>query len=242
MVRNTYKNILSLLTEIHNNNKTSQYIQQLNIKEDYHVHCNYNDHSAADLTIQNVLKYAKRIGLQTLAFTEHVRKTSAWIPRYLEEIEIAKKNYDDNDNLKIISGFEAKILEDGSINCLEEYSRNHFLIASFHNIYNDKQVWINALKKAIENTYVNVIGHIAPEPTFTLQSSEVDELAYLIAKNKKIVEINAKYHRPPSDWILILKKRGVKFHLGSDAHSLQQIGQFGTISDLISLVDKIGDS
>jgi putative hydrolase len=242
MVRNTYKNILSLPTEIHNNNKTSQYIQQLNIKEDYHVHCNYNDHSAADLTIQNVLKYAKRIGLQTLAFTEHVRKTSAWIPRYLEEIEIAKKNYDDNDNLKIISGFEAKILEDGSINCLEEYSRNHFLIASFHNIYNDKQVWINALKKAIENTYVNVIGHIAPEPTFTLQSSEVDELAYLIAKNKKIVEINAKYHRPPSDWILILKKRGVKFHLGSDAHSLQQIGQFGTISDLISLVDKIGDS
>jgi putative hydrolase len=241
MVRNTYKNILSLLTEIHNNNKTSQYIQQLNIKEDYHVHCNYNDHSAADLTIQNVLKYAKRIGLQTLAFTEHVRKTSAWIPRYLEEIEIAKKNYDD-DNLKIISGFEAKILEDGSINCLEEYSRNHFLIASFHNIYNDKQVWINALKKAIENTYVNVIGHIAPEPTFTLQSSEVDELAYLIAKNKKIVEINAKYHRPPSDWILILKKRGVKFHLGSDAHSLQQIGQFETISDLISLVDKIGDS
>jgi putative hydrolase len=241
MVRNTYKNILSLPTEIHNNNKTSQYIQQLNIKEDYHVHCNYNDHSAADLTIQNVLKYAKRIGLQTLAFTEHVRKTSAWIPRYLEEIEIAKKNYDD-DNLKIISGFEAKILEDGSINCLEEYSRNHFLIASFHNIYNDKQVWINALKKAIENTYVNVIGHIAPEPTFTLQSSEVDELAYLIAKNKKIVEINAKYHRPPSDWILILKKRGVKFHLGSDAHSLQQIGQFGTISDLISLVDKIGDS
>jgi putative hydrolase len=242
MVRNTYKNILSLPTEIHNNNKTSQYIQQLNIKEDYHVHCNYNDHSAADLTIQNVLKYAKRIGLQTLAFTEHVRKTSAWIPRYLEEIEIAKKNYDDNDNLKIISGFEAKILEDGSINCLEEYSRNHFLIASFHNIYNDKQVWINALKKAIENTYVNVLGHIAPEPTFTLQSSEVDELAYLIAKNKKIVEINAKYHRPPSDWILILKKRGVKFHLGSDAHSLQQIGQFGTISDLISLVDKIGDS
>ncbi|MFL6367285.1 MAG: hypothetical protein ACJ72T_01875 [Nitrososphaeraceae archaeon] len=144
--------------------------------------------------------------------------------------------------MKIISGFEAKILEDGSINCLEEYSRNHFLIASFHNIYNDKQVWINALKKAIENPYVNVIGHIAPEPTFTLQSSEVDELAHLIAKNKKIVEINAKYHRPPSDWILIFKKRGVKFHLGSDAHCLQQIGQFGSVSDLISLVDKAVDT
>ncbi|HYY49245.1 MAG TPA: PHP domain-containing protein [Nitrososphaeraceae archaeon] len=216
-------------------------MQQLNIKEDYHVHCNYNDHSAADLTIQNVLKYAKRIGLQTLAFTEHVRKTSEWIPKYLEEIERSKRDYDNDNNLKVISGFEAKILKDGSINCLEEYSRNHFLIASFHNNYNDKQVWVNALKRAIENPQVNVIGHIAPEPTFTLQYSEVDELAHLIAENKKIVEVNAKYHRPPSDWILILKKRGVKFHLGSDAHSLHQIGQFESVSDLILLVDKADD-
>ena len=79
-------------------------MQQLNIKEDYHVHCNYNDHSAADLTIQNVLKYAKRIGLQTLAFTEHVRRTSEWIPKYLEEIERSKRNCN-KDDLKVISGF-----------------------------------------------------------------------------------------------------------------------------------------
>jgi histidinol phosphatase-like PHP family hydrolase len=218
----------------------------LNIKEDYHVHCNYNDHSAPDLTIQNVLRRAKEIGLQTLAFTEHVRKTSDWIPKYLKEIELYKKDDNDNNNinssnnnfdLKVISGFEAKILADGSINCPEEYSKDYFLIASFHNVYGDKEVWLNALKRAIENPDVNVIGHIAPEPTFKLESSEVDTLASLIVENKKIVELNAKYHRPPSEWILIFKKRGVKFHLGSDAHSLQQIGQFVEISDLISLVD-----
>ena len=218
----------------------------MNIKEDYHVHCNYNDHSAPDLTIQNVLRRAKEIGLQTLAFTEHVRKTSDWIPKYLKEIELYKKDDNDNNNinssnnnfdLKVISGFEAKILADGSINCPEEYSKDYFLIASFHNVYGDKEVWLNALKRAIENPDVNVIGHIAPEPTFKLESSEVDTLASLIVENKKIVELNAKYHRPPSEWILIFKKRGVKFHLGSDAHSLQQIGQFVEISDLISLVD-----
>lgn len=218
----------------------------MNIKEDYHVHCNYNDHSAPDLTIRNVLRRAKEIGLQTLAFTEHVRKTSDWIPKYLKEIELHKKDDDNNNNinssnnnfdLKVISGFEAKILADGSINCPEEYSKDYFLIASFHNVYGDKEVWLNALKRAIENPDVNVIGHIAPEPTFKLESSEVDTLASLIVENKKIVELNAKYHRPPSEWILIFKKRGVKFHLGSDAHSLQQIGQFVEISDLISLVD-----
>ena len=192
-----------------------------------------------DLTIQNVLRRAKEIDLETLAFTEHVRKTSDWIPKYLKEIESQVKNYQygNNSNLKVISGFEAKILADGSINCPEEYSKNYFLIASFHNIYSDKKIWINALKKAIENPYVNVIGHIAPEPSFTLENSEVDALASLIVKNRKIVEINAKYSRPPRDWIATFNGRGVKFHLGSDAHSLQQIGQFEKISDLISLVD-----
>lgn len=209
----------------------------MNIKEDYHVHCNYNDHSAPDLTIQNVLIRAKEIGLQTLAFTEHVRRTSDWIPRYLREIESYKNNNNNNSSLRIIPGFEAKILVDGSINCPEQYSKNYFLIASFHNIYGSKQVWINALKRAIENPDVNVIGHIAPEATFTLENSEVDALASLIVKNKKIVELNAKYYRPPPEWILMFKNKGVKFHLGSDAHSLQQIGQFEKISDLISLVD-----
>jgi histidinol phosphatase-like PHP family hydrolase len=31
-------------------------------------------------------------------------------------------------------------------------------------------------------------------------------------------------------------EKGVKFHLGSDAHRLEDIGQFAKISDLISLV------
>jgi putative hydrolase len=56
-------------------------------------------------------------------------------------------------------------------------------------------------------------------------------------KNKKIIEINAKYHRPPYDWISHFKKDGVKFHLGSDAHSLDEIGQYERISDLISLIN-----
>jgi putative hydrolase len=210
----------------------------LNIKEDYHVHCNYNDHSSPDLTIRNVLKRAKEINLEALAITEHVRKTSDWIPKYLKEIDSQTKNYSENhdSNLRVISGFEAKILANGSVNCPEEYSKNYFLIASFHNIFGNKEIWINALKKAIENPDVDVIGHIAPEPTFTLETDEIDALASLIVENKKIVEINAKYRRPPPTWILTFSKRGVKFHLGSDAHSLQQIGQFEKISDLISLV------
>src|SRR5919109_1460102 len=145
----------------------------LSTKQDYHIHCNYNDHSSPDLTIPNVVKYADK----------------------------------------------------------------HFLIASFHTKYHNKQVWLQALERAIENPNVDVIGHIASEPSFTLGSDEIEQLAKMIVHNNKTVELNAKYHRPPKKWIQIFRKNGVHFHLGSDAHSLDEIGRFENISDLIALTE-----
>jgi histidinol phosphatase-like PHP family hydrolase len=205
--------------------------------QDYHVHCNYNDHSASDLTIKNVIARGEKIGLRIIALTEHVRRTSDWVPRYLDEIRAETTAAAASSNkLEVIAGFEAKILRDGSIDCCEEYSRNHFIVASFHTIFGDKGIWMDALRSAIQNPDVNVIGHLAPEPTFDLNDEELSELASLIFSNHKIIELNAKYHRPPPRWLVKFKEHGVRFHLGSDAHSLQDIGKFSRISDLIAMV------
>jgi putative hydrolase len=211
----------------------------LNKDQDYHVHCNYNDHSASDLTIKNIIAQAEKIGLRVIALTEHVRRTSDWVPRYLDEIR-AETTAASSNKLKVIPGFEAKILRDGSIDCCEGYSREHFIVASFHSTFGDKRIWIEALKSAIQNPDVDVIGHLAPEPTFDLNEEELSGLASLIFSNHKIIELNAKYHRPPPRWLLKFKEKNVKFHLGSDAHSLQEIGNFSSILDLISIVhDKV---
>jgi histidinol phosphatase-like PHP family hydrolase len=211
----------------------------LNKDQDYHVHCNYNDHSASDLTIKNIIAQAEKIGLRVIALTEHVRRTSDWVPRYLAEIR-AETAAASTNKLKVIPGFEAKILRDGSIDCCEGYSRDHFIVASFHSTFGEKRVWIEALKSAIQNPDVDVIGHLAPEPTFDLNEEELSELASLMFSNHKIIELNAKYHRPPPRWLLKFKEKNVSFHLGSDAHSLQEIGNFSSISDLISIVhDKV---
>jgi putative hydrolase len=93
----------------------------LDIKEDYHVHTNFNDHSSSDLSVTNVVKHAEILGLKSVAFTEHIRKSSEWIPQYLEEIDKVRSS---GPSVKIISGFEAKILEDGAIDCPEEYFDN----------------------------------------------------------------------------------------------------------------------
>lgn len=184
------------------------------------------------MTIRNVVRRAEVIGLQTIAFTEHVRKTSEWITEYLSEIECV------NSRIIIIPGFEAKILRDGSIDCPKDIAEKYFLVASFHTKYEDKQEWLKALKIAIINPDVDVIGHLAPESTFDLDCNELEELARLIVENEKIVELNAKYHRPPEAWVRIFEKAGVRFHLGSDAHAIAEIGNFERISDLVSIIDR----
>ena len=204
--------------------------------QDYHVHCNYNDHSASDLTVKNIITRGEKIGLRVIALTEHVRRTSDWIPRYLAEIRAETAAATSSNKLKLIAGFEAKILRDGSIDCCEEYSKDHFIVASFHTIFGDKRIWIEALKSAVQNPDVDVIGHLAPEPTFDLNDEELSELASLIFSNHKVIELNAKYHRPPPRWLLKFKEHQVRFHLGSDAHSLEEIGNFSRISDLIAMV------
>jgi putative hydrolase len=209
-----------------------------NIKEDYHIHCNYNDHSAIDLSVENIIKKANDIHLQTIAFTEHVRITSDWIEKYLQEIELFKHTA----NIKILKGFEAKILPDGGIDCPITYlDKEYFIIASFHTKYQDKQKWYNALLKAIRNENVNVIGHLAPDPEISLTPQEIKILGEEIVSNNKIVEINAKYKRPPIEFVKIFKELKVHFHLGSDAHSLYEIGNFDRIKNLINFIEHCGE-
>lgn len=205
----------------------------LDLKKDYHVHSNYNDHSPQELSIEKVTRYAEKIDLSTLAFTEHVRKTSDWIPRYLEEID---KIVSSGTKTTIISGFEAKILKDGTVDFPTEYE-GHFLIASFHTRYNNKEDWLSALKSVIALPYVNVIGHLAPEESFDLTDDELVELSQLLKLNYKIVEINAKYRRPPMEWLRVFKDNKVNFHLGSDAHNLTEVGNFNSINNLIEYVN-----
>jgi putative hydrolase len=205
----------------------------LDLRKDYHVHCNYNDHSSKELTIENVTRYAEEINLNTLAFTEHVRKNSDWIQNYLEEID---RIVSSGTSMTIISGFEAKILKDGTVDFPSEYE-GYFLIASFHTNFYDKQDWFSALMSAISLPYVKVIGHLAPEESFELTNNELIELSTLLNKNEKTVEINAKYRRPPMKWLRIFKDNKVNFHLGSDAHTLTEVGNFNSITNLIEFIN-----
>jgi histidinol phosphatase-like PHP family hydrolase len=94
------------------------------------------------------------------------------------------------------------------------------------------------LIKAIENPDGYVIGHLAPEIDFKIDDDEIRNLAQLLVANNKKIEINSKYIRPPKDFLKIFNEYGVEFHLGSDAHSINDIGNFNRIKDLINLIER----
>src|SRR3712207_5133257 len=131
----------------------------LNRQEDMHIHCSYNDHSDIDLTAPNIIRIAEEKNMNRIAITEHVRRSSDWTTRYLDELN----SLIPNSRVKVVPGFEAKILQNGEIDCPEEYLTNdYYIIARFHTKY-PKEQWYSALIEAIKNPFVNVIGHLAPE-------------------------------------------------------------------------------
>ena len=206
----------------------------LNMKEDLHIHCNYNDHSSKDLTIPNIINKSESLDLERIAITEHVRKNSEWTKKYIDELNC----YIPRTKIKILKGFEAKILEDGEIDCPAEFlNSQYFIIASFHTKYS-KDKWYDALIKAIQNLNVDVIGHLAPEVDFKINESEIRNIAELLVANGKKIEINSKYLRPPKEFLKIFKEYGVVLHLGSDAHAINDIGNFNRIKDLINLIEQ----
>jgi histidinol phosphatase-like PHP family hydrolase len=186
------------------------------------------------LTIPNIITKAEDLGLERIAITEHVRKNSEWTEKYLDELN----RYIPQTKIKILKGFEAKILVNGDIDCPPEFlNREYFIVASFHTKYTKEQ-WHDALIKAIENPDVYVIGHLAPEIDFKIDDYEIRNLAQLLVANKKKIEINSKYIRPPKHFLKIFNEYGVEFHLGSDAHSINDIGNFNRIKDLINLIER----
>jgi histidinol phosphatase-like PHP family hydrolase len=206
----------------------------LNVKEDLHIHCSYNDHSSKDLTIPNIINKSESLDLERIAITEHVRKNSEWTKKYVDELNF----YIPKTKIKILKGFEAKILADGEIDCPIEYLNDeYFIIASFHTKYN-KETWYEALLGTIKNPNIDVIGHLAPENDFRVSVSEIQNIADLVVANGKKIEINSKYIRPPKEFLKVFKETGVQFHLGSDAHSINDIGNFDRIKDLINLIEE----
>jgi len=199
------------------------------IKGDFHVHSNYSD---GTMTIKEMIEAAKERGYQAIAFTDHSQSLNIAnglsvkrVKKQWQEIEEIRKEFPD---FLILKGIEVDIKKDGSLDYNDEILAGFdIVIASVHANFNlAKDEMTERIIKAIENPYVNIIGHPTGRMLGQRQPFEFDyEQVLKKAKaNDVILEINASPSRFDLDDTMARDalREGVKLIINTDSHHSDQ--------------------
>jgi DNA polymerase (family 10)/putative hydrolase len=185
----------------------------------WHIHTNYTD---GENSVDEYCKRAVELRIPLIAFTEHVRRELTYNYQDLvDEIRAARKNY---SGLKIITGCEAKVLEDGNLDVSEDVIKQcEIVLMAFHSFPISKDKYVNALKTALSNPRVDIWAHpglYLRNKTVSLRDEEVENIFSIANKNNVLIELNKKYDLPLKSWIKIGEKKEIIFVRGGDIHSV----------------------
>lgn len=189
---------------------------------DLHIHSIYSDGTAR---IDMIAKKAKEKGLKVIAIVDHSlehRKglTEDKLKRRQLEIEKAKDTY----GIEILSGIECGILPDGEI-ALPNFKFD-LVIASIHDIMKTEEYY-HRIKECLRKNSdkIHVLGHLHSEMFNCGRDYSQDvEIVDILLECDVALEINSLHHAPPIDFLEICSGRNLKFSVGSDAHTLNRVG------------------
>ncbi len=213
----------------------------MNILVDTHTHTLASTHAYS--TLYENITAAKAKGLQMLCVTDHA-------PGYLPDTPHMWhfRNMRDLprevDGLKMLYGIEVSIMDtDGNTDLPEElYPGLEVVIASIHRpVYMPKtkekhtETWLNIMK----NPTVDICGH-SGNPLFQYDIEPVIRAAKEAGKAIEINNHSFKFRKGSGEICrkiaIACKNEGTKIVVGSDAHSLFQIGKF---DDAIKMLEEI---
>ena len=202
--------------------KTWQEYKDYLMLGNWHIHTNFTD---GKNTVMEYCKEAIKKKIPLIAFTEHVRRELTYdFNLLLDEIEKARREF---PNLIILSGCEAKVLPDGTLDVNDEIIKKvDYAVMAYHSFPKDKELYLKTLKKAIKNPFVNAWVHpglFLKKTGFELKDEELNEVFGLMKEHEVLLEINKKYDLPPKHWIEQAKKMGVLLVRGNDTHSINEL-------------------
>ena len=194
---------------------------------DLHAHTLYSDgaHSIKDMALA-----AKAKGYEYIAITDHSESLKVASGLTVDEVyeqwaEIDKLNQEDL-GIQILKGAEVDILADGTLDYPDDLLKQmDVVIASVHTRFRqDEKTMTRRIIKAMENPYVNIIGHPTGRLLLRRDAYEVnvDELFKAAQETGTILELNANPHRLDLNDRLLKKAKeefGIKFTINTDAHS-----------------------
>lgn len=175
-------------------------VQLADIKSELHAHTTASD---GVLSIVELAQHAKARGFHTIAVTDHSKTSGVAgglsIERLLAHIDAVREANSRVSGIKILAGSEVDILINGSLDYPDDIlAQLDVVVASPHQgLTQDPVSATKRLLRAIENPYVNILGH----PTGRLinkrsgLSPDMPVLFKAAAERNVALEINAHWMR-----------------------------------------------
>jgi DNA polymerase (family 10) len=206
-------------------------IQLEDIKGDFHAHTTASDGSCS---LEELAQAAKDLGYKFLCITDHSHSSAianGLSPkRLVEEIEQIHKLNAKLKGITIFAGTEMDILADGSLDFDDKLlAELDFVVASVHSgLASAREKVTMRTLKAMDNPYVNCIGHPTGRLIGEREAMDLDMAAVIkhAAETHTALEVNANPYRLDLKDIhcKMAVESGVKLCLGTDAHSTADLG------------------
>jgi histidinol phosphatase-like PHP family hydrolase len=204
-------------------------IQVKDLRGDLHTHTSLTDGVAS---LDDMVAAAEKRGYQYYAVTDHapdlVMQQMTDEKMLMQRAEVAALQQ--RVGLTLLHGTELNIAADGSVDWDAGFLAGFDLcVASVHSSFDqDRATMTDRFITAVENPYVNIIGHPVTRKLGRRPPVDVDLAALYeaCARTGTALEINASPERmdlPPQD-ISAARDAGVKFAIDTDAHSIVHLG------------------
>ncbi|OCB53558.1 hypothetical protein A5722_23960 [Mycobacterium vulneris] len=208
------------------------------LRGDLHVHSNWSDGSAP---IEEMMLAARDLGHEYCALTDHsprLRVANGLSPERLrEQLDVIEEIRELVAPMRILTGIEVDILEDGSLDQEPELlERLDVVVASVHSkLAMDSAAMTRRMVKAVSNPHTDVLGHctgrlvtggrgMRPESKF-----DAEKVFSACLDHGTAVEINSRPERrdPPTRLLKLALDIGCLFSIDTDSHAPGQLEFLG---------------
>jgi DNA polymerase (family 10) len=184
-------------------------------------------------TIEELARSEKGFGYEYVAITDHTKAlgiengmNERQLKKQMKKIESVNKKI---RGIRILKGAELNIDSDGKLDIANKIIKDlDVVIASIHSgLRQDRKKITNRLISAMENEYVNIIGHPTGRKIQERRACDVDIVKLLEASKRTgtALEINSQPGRLDinADIARDAVKIGCKLAISTDAHSIDHL-------------------
>ncbi len=215
--------------------KLPKLVEWTDLRGALHNHSTWSD---GHQTLEEVAAYARELGLEYWAVTDHSRSSfqahGLEPARLREQLKaIAKINTqlaDEGSDFRLLTGSEVDILGEGRLDYEDDLlAQLDVVVASVHAGFSkDEAEMTRRIVKAVQNPHVHTLGHMTGRLLLERESYAVNAQAVIdaCAETGTWIELNCNPWRFDMDWRhwQYAKRKGVKCVINPDAHRREHFG------------------